>query len=82
MMGVVGEKERGTMVGFAYTAWGVGISIGVLIGSEFLAAGLLNLPFLAAIISYVVSSAAVLIFFRKVKPPEEMAGFGLSRFTE
>jgi sugar phosphate permease len=36
MMGVVSESERGTMVGFAYTAWGVGVSLGVLIGGEFL----------------------------------------------
>ena len=82
MMGVVGEGERGTMVGFAYTAWGVGISAGVLIGAEFLAVGLLNLPFSAAIICYIVASAAVMIFFRKIRPPEEARGFGLSRVTE
>ena len=32
MMGVVGENERATMVGFAYTAWGGGVSLGILLG--------------------------------------------------
>jgi MFS family permease len=82
MMGVVSEGERGTMVGFAYTAWGVGISLGVLIGGEFLGVGLLSLPFVAAIISYLISSAAVLIFFRRIKPPEELLRFSLPRVTE
>lgn len=82
MMGVVSESERGTMVGFAYTAWGVGVSLGVLIGGEFLGVGLLSLPFVAAIISYLISSAAVLIFFRRIKPPEELTRFSLPRVTE
>jgi len=82
MMGVVRESERGTMVGFAYTAWGVGISLGVLIGGEFLGSGLLSFPFAAAIISYLISSAAVLIFFRTIKTPEDLTGFSLPRVAE
>ena len=82
MMGVVLESERGTMVGFTYTAWGVGLSLGVLIGGEFLGLALLTLPFVAAIISYLISSAAVLVFFRRMKPPEELPRFGLPRVTE
>ena len=82
MMGVVSEGERGTMVGFAYTTWGVGVSLGILIGGEFLGVGLLSLPFAAAIISYLISSAAVLIFFRRIKPPEELLRFSLPRVTE
>jgi len=82
MMGVVGERERGTVVGFAYTAWGLGLSLGVFVGGEFLGVGLLNLPFVAAIASYLISSAAVLAFFRKIKPPEDLSRFSLTRATE
>jgi MFS family permease len=82
MMGVVGERERGTVVGFCYTAWGVGLSLGVFMGGEFLGLGLLNLPFVTAITSYLISSAALLVFFRKVKPPEELSRFSLTRVTE
>jgi len=82
MMGVVGEMERATMVGFAYTAWGMGLSLGVFIGGEFLGLGLLNLPFVAAIASYLISAATLLVFFRKIKPPEELDRFSLTRVTE
>jgi MFS family permease len=82
MMGVVDERERGTMVGFAYTTWGMGLSLGVFIGGEFLGLGLLNLPFVAAITSYLISFAALLIFFRKIKPPEELSRYSMTRVTE
>ena len=82
MMGVVDERERGTMVGFAYTAWGVGLSLGIFISGEFLGLGLLTLPFAAAITSILISSAALLVFFRKIKPPEELGRFSLTRATE
>lgn len=82
MMGVVGERERGTMVGFSYTAWGAGLSLGVFIGGEFLGLGLLYVPFVAAITSYLISFAALLVFFRKIKPPEELSRFSLTRLTE
>ena len=72
MMGVVGENERATMVGFAYTAWGVGLSLGILIGGELLGVGLLTIPFVAAVISYLASSAVLPLFFRKVKPLGEV----------
>ena len=75
MMGVVSEGERGTMIGFTYTAWGVGNSIGVLLGGEFLGVGLLTLPFVVGIISYLASSVALLFFFRRIKAPEEITSF-------
>jgi MFS family permease len=82
MMGIVGERERGTMAGFSYTTWGMGLSLGVFIGGQFLGLGLLNLPFLAAITSYLISFAALFIFFGKVKPPEELRRYSLSRVIE
>jgi MFS family permease len=72
MMGIVSESERATTIGFVYTTWGVGVSLGTLIGGEFLGVGLLGLPFVVAIIGYLISSAAVLVFFRGIKPPEEL----------
>jgi len=75
MMSIVTENQRGTIVGFTYTTWGVGVSLGTLIGGELLGAGLLTLPFVAAVISYLASSAALWFFFRKVKPPEEVTRF-------
>jgi len=82
MMGIVNENERATMVGFAYTAWGVGASLGVVMGGEFLGTGLLMFPFVAGVASYLISCAALPLFFRKVKPPEETARFGLPRMSE
>jgi MFS family permease len=82
MMGVVSENERATMVGFAFTAWGVGVSFGILVGGELLGVGLLAFPFVAAVISYLVSSAALLHFFRKVKPLEEVIRFSMPRISD
>ena len=75
MMSIVTENQRGTIVGFTYTTWGVGVSLGTLIGGELLGAGLLTLPFVAAVISYLASSAALWFFFRNVKPPAEVTRF-------
>jgi MFS family permease len=82
MMGVVSDSERATMIGFAYTAMGLGASLGTLIGGELLGAGLLTLPFVAGVICYLVSSVALPLFFRKVKPPEETTPFSLPRISE
>lgn len=82
MMGVVSDSERATTIGFAYTAMGLGTSLGTLIGGELLGAGLLTLPFVAGVICYVVSSVALPLFFRKVKPPEETSLFNLPRISE
>ena len=82
MMGVVSDGERATMIGFAYTAMGVGASLGTLIGGELLGAGLLTLPFVAGVICYLVSSVALPLFFRKVKPPEETTLFSFPRISE
>jgi hypothetical protein len=59
----------------------LGVSVGTLLGGELLGAGLLNLPFLAAVISYVSSSAAIWFFFRKAKPSEPVVHV-LPRFGE
>ncbi len=75
MMSSVTENQRGTIVGFTYTTWGIGVSLGTFIGGELLGAGLLTLPFVAGVISYLASSAALWLFFRKVKPPEEVTRF-------
>ena len=81
MMSAVTENQRGTIVGFSYTTWGLGVSVGTLLGGELLGAGLLNLPFLAAVISYVASSTAIWFFFRKAKPSEPVVHV-LPRFGE
>jgi MFS family permease len=81
MMGAVKEGERATLYGFAYTAWGVGVSLGILIGGEFFGLGLLTLPFVAAVISYLISSAALQLFFSKVKPVE-VTRFSMPRISE
>jgi len=70
MMSIVNENQRGTAVGFTYTSWGVGLSLGTFIGGELFGAGLLTLPFIAAVISYLTSSAALWFFFRNANPPE------------
>jgi len=77
MMGVVSDSERATTIGFAYTAMGVGVSLGTLIGGELLGAGLFILPFVAGVICYLVSSVALSLFFTKVKPPEEITPFSI-----
>ena len=82
MMSAVNENERATLVGFTYTAWGIGASLGTLIGGALLGAGFLTLPFVAAVISYLVSSAALRLFFRKVKPLEEVTRFSMPRIGE
>jgi len=81
MMNSVTENQRGTLVGFTYTTWGIGVSLGTLIGGELFGAGLLNIPFLAAVFSYLASSATLWFFFRKAKPPEEITQF-IPRVTE
>jgi hypothetical protein len=82
LMGVVNENERATAYAITYTAWGVAVSLGTLIGGELLMVGMLNLPFVAAVISYLASSAALQLFFRKIKPPEEITRFSMPRITE
>jgi MFS family permease len=82
MMGAVSENERATLYGFTYTAWGVAVSLGTLIGGELLGEDLLTIPFVAAVISYLFSSAALRLFFGKVKPPEEVTRFSMPRISE
>jgi MFS family permease len=72
MMGIVAEKQRATVTGIATTAWGLANAIGTLIGGALLSRGLLYLPFVIGFGGYIASSAALWIFFRGVKPPEEV----------
>ncbi|MDA4130067.1 MAG: MFS transporter [Thaumarchaeota archaeon] len=72
MMGIVMEKERATAVGITYTAWGVTTSIATYLGGYLLGSGLLWLPFLLGTAGYIGSSLFLWIFFRKIKPPEEL----------
>ncbi|MDH2900675.1 MAG: MFS transporter [archaeon] len=72
MMGIVAEKERATITGIATTAWGLANAVGTLIGGSLLASGMLYLPFVIGVAGYIGSSIALWIFFRRVKPPEEM----------
>ena len=82
MMGAAGENERATVYAFTYTAWGLAVSLGTFVGGELFGAGLLTLPFVAAVISYLISSVALRFFFGKVEPVEEVTRFGLPRVSE
>ena len=70
MTGIVVDKERAKMVGFAYTAWGVGAFAGTFIGGEMLGLEFLALPFGAGVVCYLASSAALPILFRSPKRAE------------
>jgi MFS family permease len=78
-MGVVPELERATATGITLTAWGVGATLGTYAGGLFLGDGLLTLPFVFGVASYVAASLALLVFFRGSTPPEELPVLGLSR---
>jgi MFS family permease len=78
-MGVVPELERATATGITLTAWGVGATFGTYVGGLFLGAGLLTLPFVVGVASYAAAPAALLVFFRGSRPPEELSSFGPSR---
>ena len=72
MMGIVAEKERATITGIATTAWGLANAVGTLIGGALLASRVLYLPFVIGVAGYIGSSIALWIFFRGLKPPEEI----------
>ncbi|MFI5450500.1 MAG: MFS transporter [Candidatus Bathyarchaeia archaeon] len=72
MMGIVAERERATTVGITYTAWGLATSVATYVGGYLLGGGLLWVPFLLGALAYVGSSLLIWIFFRKIKPPEEL----------
>ncbi|MDA4135470.1 MAG: MFS transporter [Thaumarchaeota archaeon] len=78
-MGIVPELERATATGITFTAWGVGATLGTYAGGLFLGDGLLTLPFVLGVASYVAASLALLAFFRGSKPPEELLVLGISR---
>jgi len=71
-MGVVEEGERATTTAIAFTAWGVGATVGTFVGGELLGAGLLYLPFVLGVVAYVAASASLPALFGKSKPPEEV----------
>jgi MFS family permease len=70
-MGVVTEAERATTTAIAFTAWGVGATVGTFVGGELLGAGLLVVPFVIGVLSYIAASATLPLFFGGAKPPEE-----------
>lgn len=72
MMGIVQERERATVTGITYTTWALMSSIGTFLGGAFLAAGQLSLPFVFGVGGYIVCSILLFLFFRKIKPPEEL----------
>ena len=70
-MGVVTESERATTTAIAFTAWGIGATVGTFVGGELLGAGLLVVPFVIGVLSYIAASATLPLFFGGAKPPEE-----------
>jgi len=72
MMGIVSERERATVTGITYTAWGLTSSIGTYIGGTFLGEGQLNTPFVFGVVGYLIQAILLFLFFRKIKPPEEL----------
>ena len=71
-MGVVTEAERATTTAIAFTAWGIGATVGTFVGGELLGAGLLFIPFVIGVLSYIAASATLPLFFGGAKPPEEV----------
>jgi len=76
MMGVVLDKDRAKMVGFAYTAWGLGAFAGTFMGGVLLGSGLLALPFAVGVACYLASSASLLALFGRAGRPGGAAGAG------
>jgi MFS family permease len=72
MIGIVTEKERATTTGIATTAWGFANAIGTFVGGALLATGDLSLPFVIAVVGYISAALALWVFFKGVKPPEEI----------
>jgi MFS family permease len=72
MIGIVTEKERATTTGIATTAWGFANAIGTFAGGALLAMGDLSLPFVIGVVGYIAAALALWIFFKGVKPPEEI----------
>ena len=72
MMGIVLERERATVTGITYTAWALMSSVGTFLGGTLLGEGQLTLPFVFGVFGYVTSAVLLFLFFRKIKPPEEL----------
>ena len=72
MMGIVLERERATVTGITYTAWALMSSAGTFLGGYLLGEGQLTLPFVFGVFGYVTSAVLLFLFFRKIKPPEEL----------
>ena len=76
MMSTVDDSSRAKMVGFAYTAWGIGVFAGTFLGGDLLGLGLLALPFAAGVACYLASSVCLPVFFRKPGRGAGLSGFG------
>jgi MFS family permease len=72
MMGIVLERERATVTGITYTAWALTSSVGTFLGGTLLGEGQLTLPFAFGVFGYLTASILLFLFFRKIKPPEEL----------
>ena len=72
MMGIVSERERATVTGITYTSWALVSSVGTFIGGALLGEGQLTLPFVFGVLGYLAASILLYLFFRKIKPPEEL----------
>ncbi len=72
MMGIVSERERATVTGITYTTWALMSSIGTYFGGALLGDGQLTLPFVLGVFGYAASAVFLFLFFRKIKPPEEL----------
>jgi len=72
MMGIVSERERATVTGVTYTSWALMSSVGTFLGGALLNEGQLKLPFLFGVLGYGIAAILLFLFFRKIKPPEEL----------
>jgi len=72
MIGLVKERERATTVGITYTAWGFATAMGTFLGGDLLGNGLLWVPFMIGVVGYLGSSVVFFVFFRNIRPPEEL----------
>jgi len=72
MMGIVSERERATVTGITYTAWALLSSVGTFVGGALLGIGQLTWPFVIGVLGYLLTAILLLVFFRKIKPPEEL----------
>jgi len=75
LMGTVPSDERASASAITSMIWGVGNSIGPILGGIFLTGGSylsISIPLILGAVIYLVSSIAFYVFFRRIQPPEEI----------